>query len=214
MNQKPAIAIKSCHKYGERRTAQLKTWLRKCDIEFFFILGQPLPNLDALGFHQDTLHCDVSDSFKDIAPKVACACLYALEQNITNLLVCDDDSYIVFDRMMKSGYEKFDYVGHMRTDDIDYNRGVPYAQGHAYWLSAYSMERVAKNRGLMRPGIIDDGAVGQALDGLVPLTHDRRYRPGPVPTLPFPDSDFVSLHKCDPATIQNVHLGLYGPSQV
>lgn len=199
---KLSIAIKSCHKFAERRKAQLDTWLKDVDCDFFFLIGDQKPS------EQDVLWCDgASDAFQNIAPKVKTACLYALGENVTNLLVCDDDTFIRWAEMMTSGFHKFDYVGHLRTDDIAYNLHVPYAQGAAYWLTDRSMEHIVRDvHNKMRNGIIDDGAVGQCLDGKVPLNHDRRYWPGPY--LPQPDiaagSKLVSLHKCTPAEMHAI----------
>lgn len=202
---KPAIAIKSCHRNFERRAAQLSTWLKHVNIEFFFLIGEPVPNPDALECVPDTIHCKVSDEFENIAPKISIACEYALNEKITNLFVCDDDTYAVFSRLMKSGFEKFDYIGHLRTDGIDYNDNVPYAQGSAYWLSARSMEEVVKRRDIMKNGIIDDGAVGKSLHGKVPFNHDTRYCVGPVPFQPLAENDLITTHKCLPDTMRVVH---------
>lgn len=195
--QKLAIAIKSCHKYAARREAQLETWLKDVDCDFFFLVGDPAPA------GNDFLYCQgASDEFRNIAPKVLTACEYALSEGVTNLLICDDDSYIRWRAMMRSGFEKHHYVGHMRTDDIDYNQGIPYAQGHAFWLSEYAMRHVVNNRAVMTDGVIDDGAVGKALDGWVPLTHDRRYWSGPTPTI---EAGLVSIHKCTSGDMYVLH---------
>ena len=201
---KPAIAIKSCHKYAERRQAQLDTWLKYCDTDFFYLIGEPC---DAP--LKDTLFCrELSDAFENIAPKVLTACFYALQENITNLFVCDDDTYAVYARLMKSGFEKLDYVGHMRTDDIDYNDGVPYAQGSAFWLSERSMNRIVEKKDfgtLLRNGVPDDLAIGKRLIDHVPFTHDWRYTPGPEPLQPSPQNVIITAHKCNPSMMRSIH---------
>jgi hypothetical protein len=195
------VAIKSCHKYVDRRKAQAETWLPHLATDYFFILGKPRL-VDA-----DSLSCNVSDAFADIAPKIKYACLYALDNKVDFMFVCDDDTYVRPERLLSSGFEKHDYVGHMRTDGLDYNKGIPYAQGSAYWLSARAMEIVAQSP-IMGPGIIDDGAVGQALIDKVPFTHDWRYKPGPYPTieeLPHPENNVISCHKCLPDLMRTAH---------
>lgn len=150
--------------------------------------------------------CPVSDDFKDIAPKVRIACRYALDTNVEHMLVCDDDTYARPERLIKSGFEKHDYVGFMRTSGLDYNRGVPYAQGSAFWLSARAMERIVTST-VMVPGIIDDGAVGQALVDKVPFVHDHRYWPGPnAEIVPDKNNNVITTHKCLPDVMRRMHM--------
>lgn len=204
--QKVKVAIKSTHRYPERRQAQLATWLPDLDADYFFLLGinpkathQDLPVLDAL-------NCNVSDAFENIAPKVLCACKYALDENVTNLLICDDDTYLRPERLLKSSFWRGDYIGFMRTSGLDYNLNTPYAQGSCFWMSERAMEWVVRGEIIMRPGIIDDGAVGQCLVDRVQFTHDHRYEPGPYPERqPLPSNNVISTHKCLPNVMRQVH---------
>jgi len=199
--QKVAVAIKSCHKHADRRAAQLATWLPELDADFFFLIGSPAP----VG-NDDFLYCRTSDAFSDIAPKVFLACKYALDENVTNLFVCDDDTYARPERLMRSYFWKGDYIGFMRTSGLDYNQGVPYAQGSAFWLSERSMERIATCPDIMVSGVIDDGAVGRCLIDTVQFIHDYRYEPGPYPERsPLPDNNIITTHKCLPAQMREVH---------
>lgn len=193
------LALKSCHRYADRRAAQNATWLQEWPHDFFYLIGQPTtPHLP------DALHCNVSDAFKDIAPKVQYACRYALDTNTDFLVVGDDDTLLIPERLLACGFQKHDYLGFMRTSGLEYNANIPYAQGSCYVLSARAMEKVVLSD-VMRPGIIDDGAVGQALFRRVPFTHEHRFEPGPVPE-PFPmaSNDLISTHKCLPDTMRNL----------
>jgi hypothetical protein len=197
-----SVAIKSCHKNHARRQAQLETWLPELPTDFFFILGEPRLVIP------DTLSCNVSDRFEDIAPKILCACMSMLDHNTEFGFFCDDDTYVRPDRLLGSGYRKLDYCGWVRTHGDVSTGGLPYIQGSAFWLSARSMEHIVRaGEKVMRPGIIDDGAVGVALDGKVALTHDRRYWPGPDAwqCAPHPDNNIITSHKCDPETMRRMH---------
>jgi len=200
---KVAFAIKSCHKNADRRKAQMETWIPQLNEDFFFIIGNPTPS-DGGPVVLDSLACNVSDSFSDIAPKVLFACEYALDSNITNLCVLDDDTYVVPSRMMKSGFEKFDYFGFVRNYDI-----IPYMQGSCYWLSERAMERMLMQKDLLVPGVPDDVAVGRTLRGRVPFTHEHRFAIGetePSPERrPLPTNDIISCHKCHPLFMRAVH---------
>src|ERR1700741_38971 len=117
---KTLVAIKSCHKHAERRKACLETWLNQLDwSDFFFLIGEPTKNI-----LPDSLMCSVSDAFADIAPKIKCACEYALNENIDFMFVCDDDTYVRPERLLRSQFENHDYVGFMRTSGLDYNAGL------------------------------------------------------------------------------------------
>ena len=199
-----ALAIKSCHKHADRRLAQLDTWLKGIDADFFFIIGNPTPGNGGPVIN-DSLACDVSDAFENIAPKVLYACEYALGANITNLFVCDDDTYVVYERLMKCGFENFDYLGFVR------NYGdTPYMQGSSYWLSERSMDRIVKYKAHMRDGVPDDVAVGRCLYGEVPFTHEHRFAVGETypetNRWPRRDNDIISCHKA--TQMRLIHAGV------
>jgi len=99
-----------------------------------------------------------------------------------------------------------DYVGYLRVAPLGYNNEIPYAQGSAYWLSREAARLVAKSP-LMKNGIIDDGAVGQALYGTVPFVHDDRYQPGPMPFARYPQksNNIITAHKCLPEEMKRMH---------
>ena len=194
-----ALAIKSCHKHSARRDAQIATWLPEWQQDYFFVIGKPQIVLP------DTLSCLVDDGFANIAPKILCSVLYALENNYEHLVVADDDTYIRPARLLKSGFAKHDYVGFARTSGLFYNQDVPYMQGSCYVLSARAMEHIARaGEHIMVPGVIDDGAVGRCLVGKVSFTHDWRFVPGPE-ALPLPTNEWISVHKALPATMHRIH---------
>jgi len=203
---KYAIAIKSCHKHADRRQIQLDTCLNNIDVDFFFVIGNPTPG-NGGPVIMDSLACDVSDAFKDIAPKVLAAVTYSLEQNVTNLVVIDDDTYLCWPRLASSGFQKFDYLGFVR--DYDFN---VYMQGACFTLSERAMERIMKNSHCMTNGIPDDVAVGRCLYGEVPFTHEHRFAVG----VPYPEStcwpqkgnDAISAHKMHAAAMRTCHDGL------
>ena len=204
---KVAVAIKSCHKNHVRRTAQLATWIPQLECDFFFLIGNPTP-ANGGPVISDALSCDVPDAFDSIAPKVYCACKYALETDVRNLLICDDDTYVCASRLLKSGYARYQYVGFVRPYGDIANGHVPYMQGSAFWLGEKAMEHIVTSNE-MRPKIIDDGAVGRALCGKVPYVHDARYWPGPgCEKVPTPQNDLITTHK---ATSMQIMEALHAP---
>ena len=201
---KPLIVIKSCERYADRREAVRQTWLTLLPSRFSYIFVMGMSSV--ITTEPDVLFLPVSDAFKNIAPKVAGACWWALQDYFSHIFVCDDDTYVQPARLEEAFPLRQDYVGHMRTSGLFYNRGVPYAQGSAYWLSSAAAEIVAKSP-VMKDGIIDDGAVGQALIESVNFVHDYRYEPGPLWNERYPqkDNSVITTHKCLPADMREMH---------
>jgi len=204
---KAIVLIKSCHRHAERRSACLDTWLPRLDwADYLFLIGQPTPAQGA-PVEVNSLACNVSDEFPNIAPKIRCGFLYALESGCDFAFVCDDDTYVVPERLRQSGYWRHDYVGFLRVNGLEYNGNRPYMQGSAYWISARAMRYAVANPLLQRNGIIDDGAVGQALYGNVPYVHDDRYFVGPecLEGVPERTNKIITTHKCLPKQMRAVH---------
>ena len=198
---KVLIAIKSCHRYAERQQAQRDTWLTGCAVDHLFLVGNgpACPMFDC-----GRLHCPGSDSFADIAPKVWYACKQALAAGITNMFVCDDDTYLVPERLLNSDFEKHDYVGFVRNHCTP-----PYLQGSSFWLSERALRFIAAQPEKMHNGIPDDVAVGRCLYGNVPFVHEHRFSVGdPYPQQdkwPALHNDVISCHKCLPDVMRKVH---------
>ena len=194
-----ALAIKSCQKYLDRQQACVDTWLKYVDEDFFFVVGGPqTANLD-------TLHVlGASDAFQDIAPKVWTACVAALNDNVTNLVITDDDTYLCWPRLLKSGFEKFDYLGFVRNYDTP-----PYMQGSCFCLSERAMDIILKNKRYMVNGVPDDVATGRCLYGQIPFTHEHRFAIGePYPSRlrwPQASNDIIAAHKIRLPDMQQCH---------
>ncbi len=192
------IAIKSSHRYADRRQAQRDTWLQELDEDFFFVVGDPEPSAPDMLYARGC-----SDAFADIAPKVLAACEYALSENVTNLCILDDDTYLRPERLLNSGFEKFDAIGFVRTQ-----LGWPYLQGSCFCLSSLAMQAVIKHADLMVNGVPDDVALGHCLyaEG-ISFTHEHRFVVGdPTPSrVPHANNDVISCHKCLPPSMRRVH---------
>ena len=114
---KYAVAIKSCHRYADRAAAQRETWIQDLEADYFHLVGICPPGTRPAPADPHTLACDVSDAFADIAPKVWCACRYALEASLQSLFICDDDTYVVPARLAQAATRR-DYVGFVRTQRL------------------------------------------------------------------------------------------------
>lgn len=205
---KTIVLIKSCHRHAERRAACRATWLPRLDwADSLFLIGQPTPAQGAPVL-DDSLACNVSDEFPNIAPKVRCGFAFALEHNYDFAFVCDDDTYVVPERLRTSNYWRYDYTGFVRTYPYAYNNiARPYIQGAGYWVSARAMVQAVCSPIMLRPAVIDDGALGHALYGKVPFVHDDRYEPGPDWHDRYPErgNNVITTHKCLPNEMPALH---------
>ncbi len=203
----PIVIIKSCRIHSSRRQSCRDTWLKNLKCPYFFAVGEGCEE------EQDSIKFSVSDEFKNIAPKLQQALIHGIHKGHTHFFICDDDTFVATDRLMTSGFLDL-RVGHagstgfVRTSwTIDgRSRNLPYLQGSAFWLSRAAAIIVSKSPE-MKNGIIDDGAVGLALSGKIPLVHDRRYWPGPDCTEEFPNlkNDVITTHKVAPAMMQQLY---------
>ncbi len=135
------IAIKTCHRYRERAEAQRQTWIPRLvaaipagwavDLKFF--VGRPGAQAAISGPDVVALDCD--DSYFGLPEKFKGICRWALAGGYDWIFNCDDDVYIVPDRLLASldPTAAFDYSGRLRGPSGAFP--APYASGFAVWLS-------------------------------------------------------------------------------
>ena len=158
------VAIKSCHQYYHRADAQRETWLKHLppEVDYKFILGKSLLPTKRMP-RPDELHLNVSDHYYGLPEKIQAACLWIVAQGYDYAFFCDDDTYVVPERMLAAVPVGKDYVGRLRGPSG--NWPAPYCSGFAYWMSAKAMKIVAETTIGLDP--IDDRMIGNAL-----MTHD------------------------------------------
>lgn len=200
---KPLVIIKSCHRHYLRRCAIRDTWLPGLTWDRMFALGVKPANVGSVVGEANCLRFDVSDDFKDIAPKLAAALDWGLINGFGPFFICDDDTYVVPARLESLPSEGgFDYLGWYRADGgTPYP--LPYIQGAGYFLSRLAARVVLVSKEMI-DGVPDDVAVGRACyrDNRVNWTHDVRFHPGPVPELA---PERITTHKCLPDDMRRIH---------
>lgn len=163
---KTLIAVVSCHSRPMYRQAIRETWLPlvprdKADVKFF--VGGEIEESDTV-----TLECD--DSYEGLPSKVQAIVRWALAHGYDYVLKCDDDVVLQPDKLLASGYDAFDFVGH-RNDSHE----VPIPPyGFCYWLSKRSMEIVATST-LPRDNFDEGWIRHQLYAHSIVLHHDPRY---------------------------------------
>jgi hypothetical protein len=80
----------------------------------------------------DEVFLDVPDDYAHLPYKTRALCKWAFENGYTHLFKTDDDSFVYVDRLLKSGFEKYPWIGR-------YNGGDFVAGGPGYWLNREAM---------------------------------------------------------------------------
>ena len=134
----------------------------------FFIGRGPGPQ------RPDEIQLDVDDDYGGLPAKTKAICAWALANGYTEKpsFFTDDDIFVVGERLLKSGFETYDYAGRLRGPS-----GVhpaPYASGLGYWLSPRAMRIVAEAN--VNGDTAEDRFVGNVLHAAGIKCHpDYRY---------------------------------------
>lgn len=200
---KIAIAIQSCAAYKNRRDAIRRTWLKDVPrgIDTFFFVGG-----DGV---EDAVKLECKDDYESCANKQL-----EMIKNVKGydyVFFCDDDTYIVPDRLFLSGFEQHDYMG--CPCQID-GRGVMMAQGGAgFWLSKKAMNDGLKVYEKYPPiSTHSDRFVGELMCGTVKLHGDFRFNLGKYNgntgfcnLIPNLYNRYITTHFVTPQMMDTIH---------
>lgn len=148
------------------------------------------------------------DTYATLVAKTHALTKWARARDYDWMFKCDDDTYVRPRQLLASNFSTADYSGFC---DGRWSNGpgpgliYAYAQGGAgYWLSRRAIAIVADH--LLTGEFAEDCAVGKTLglQGIIPV-HDARYvpgYPGPPRNIEIAPPGFLTLHKCDAASIR------------
>lgn len=208
-----AIAIQSCVPYRDRRDAIRGTWLE--DVPpgidtYFFVGGDGLSaeEADLIDREAEALPC--GDSYEDCAKKQIE--MIRAVRDYDHVFFCDDDTYVVPDRLLASGFEKYDYVG--CPCDVHEWKIVMAHGGAGFWMS-----RPAMASALLVPfsnqTTFSDRAVGYLMhEAGYKLWGDFRYNLGKYNgdkgycnLVPTPKNRYVTTHFVQPHMHRIIRMG-------
>jgi hypothetical protein len=145
------LAIKTCHRYAARAQAQRETWIPRLaaavppgwTVDLRFFLGRPAERPGRLprAIAADEVWMDCDDSYAGLTEKFRKICRWALAREYDYLFSCDDDVYLVPERLL-AGWRAVDYAGRWRGPSGGFP--APYASGFATWLSRAAIEILAE----------------------------------------------------------------------
>lgn len=201
------LGLLSAHhpsRWGYRARAR-EQFLKNSPLPHVFVLGNPFsPNMEENDTHKDILFAKCDDRKESMVLKNQALFRYALENGFDYCFRACDDTWIFPERILKAGFEEFDYAGQMPCKFslggtfkiwmryFDYMHG-----GTGIWLSRKSMEMLVKdewdpNRLLSWPSLLDVGMglmlsrppvywddhwIGEVLKGNLPFDSPRREHP-------------------------------------
>jgi hypothetical protein len=193
----PIILVSSCRKdvAAGLNQAIRETWGKKPAIPVFFLLGER--NVDPL---PDEIVFPVPDDYLSLPFKTKAGHKWAREQGYGYIFQCFTDTYVDTERLLRSGFEKGDYVGNL---GVDCGRGHQFRFCHGgpgYWLSPKTSDL------LLAAGIgeekLEDQWVGLVMQkNRIAITDDSRYSMGTTyryrEPLPLPRNHQISCHLSD-----------------
>jgi len=197
------VGVCSCQAAAARRKACRDTWMRHLPpgVECRFFLGgrEPLacePDVVALWENDDYLH---------LPAKGLAFYAWALENyDFDWLFKCDDDTYLVPDRLKSLCDRRYDLVGDMSLAQ----RGFP-SGGAGYLMSRRLAERIVEHGGEIPAVGAEDVLFGKLAIKLQARRHATpRLFMGCTQT-PRPGNDLVSCHWCKPGLMYGIDAALH-----
>lgn len=133
---RPVIIIGSCRAFevSNHNEAIRRTWLAQNHVPYFFALGQGGGPVE-----KDCRVFDVDDSYLGLTAKMIAARKHALDTGHDWIFQCYADTYVYSARLMRCGFEQFDYYGHFPLEGLATHElatpGCYASGGPGYWLS-------------------------------------------------------------------------------
>lgn len=138
---KVLIAVLSCELFrtNGNNQAMRDTWLplvKDADYKIFMGQGSSVTQ-------EDEVLLDAPDDYKNVTYKARAMHRWALERSYNYVFKCYPDTYVCPSRLVKSGFEDYDYSGNFacRPDTGPYCCG-----GTGYWLSSRACEELVNAR--------------------------------------------------------------------
>lgn len=157
-----------------------KTWIRDLkdrNIPYLFVVGGNETKIE-----QDVLTVCCGDQYQDCPMKQRLSIQHVLENNgFDYLFCCDDDNYVVVERLLDSGFESHDYFGGGPIDK--WEDAAPYVQGGAgIFLSRKAAQLISEyplEGDCLTDSPYSDMMVGKIMDlhGIQP-SFDHNFRMG------------------------------------
>jgi hypothetical protein len=174
---KALIAVVSAHSRPQWNKAIRSTWLKlvpgEFDVRFFYGRGEHL------GAQADEVTLDCDDSYQGLPEKVQKIVRWADERSYDRVLKCDDDVVLDPNLLLKSEWNRGDFVGGHSGDALGKGRvngnvNIMVPTGFCYWMSQKAMKHVIQ--AALPSNNIDERWVALTLfQKNIRLSADHRY---------------------------------------
>jgi len=196
------IPILSCQRNLHKRLGCRTTWMtglsRYRDIEAFFVIGNAEVSRPEL--RGDVLELPCPDDYSSLPQKVHSMLQWCLERReFDYLFKCDDDTYVVVDRLAAYPLAGQDYIGD--------NLGGFAAGGSGYILSCTAAEIACARLGPHQHGCEDRIIGAQVRSKGVRLIHDGRFR-NDTRLLPHVDNEQITCHHASGQVMEQIFQAL------
>ncbi|MDR2980716.1 MAG: hypothetical protein LBV12_00550 [Puniceicoccales bacterium] len=196
-NKRFLIAVCSAQKYHNRREACRQTWLQNVGPSsryFFFVGEQPID-----GEEPDVVYFNVPDDYGNLIRKVQAMFYFAAAcDDFDYLLKCDDDTYLVEERLQSLVENEPDVMGYIWNNSIKSLSG-----GAGYIISRKHVKALAEE--LTPTATFEDVEVTLAARRLgIPITGTNRLQCGHG-QLPSLKNDKISSHWCNAEKLHEIH---------
>ena len=127
---KVLIAILSCESFrvNGNNQAMRDTWLPHIEgADYKIFMGH-----GSKATLEDEVYLDAPDDYKNVTYKTKAMYKWALEKGYDYIFKCYPDTYVCPKRLMKSGFEEYDYSGNFACKPLT---GPYCCGGTGYWLS-------------------------------------------------------------------------------
>ncbi len=167
------IAITTCHSRQQQAQLQRRLWtyrVKGADVFFFSGCGAQRLALS------DEVFLKCRDDYEGLTDKARAIYEWAYARYYDYVFDVDDDTYVIPERLLKSGFEQYDYIGRTATATGEPDvTGTDYASGGpGVWISRKSLEILVNAP--PTNDTADDRWLGNTLRANGILCHtDRRY---------------------------------------
>lgn len=201
---KVLVGICSCNNAANRRKACRETWLSHPapGIECKFFLGRREP----IDGEDDVVTLWVNDDYAHLPSKGLAFYKYALEHyDFDWLFKCDDDTYLVLDRLESLCDDRYDLIGDMCVE----SRKSP-SGGAGYLMSRHLVELFVSHASQVPDTGCEDLIFGAlAVELGVPMLASRRLIMSSSPP-PHKENDLVTAHWCSPVRLHDIEMLFHG----
>lgn len=197
------VGVCSCHAAAARRKACRETWMKHPapGVECRFFLGGREPLVQ----EPDVIPVWENDDYLHLPAKGLAFYVWALENyDFDWLFKCDDDTYLVLDRLKSLCDERYDLIGDMSLAQ----RGFP-SGGAGYLMSRRLVEQIVAHGDEVPTTGAEDVLFGKLAIKLQARRHATPRLFMSHTRVPQPGNDLVSCHWCQPGLLYSIDVTLH-----